>query len=524
MPVNTRAPLFFLALALLTGAGLLLRPAEAGERDAKLPERSPLPALLDAIGREYPLPVEPNRLEDASLDAMLHGLDPHSNYYDPPTYARMNEDQEGHFSGVGLLVNKRKGEPVMIIAPVRDSPGFTAGILAGDTIAAIDGASTLPLDGDAVVEKLRGDSGTLVKLLMNRAGREKPVEVTLKRTEIPKSSLTVAAADRSVAVARISSFAGSSAQDIRAAVDRLGGARLRGMVLDLRGNPGGRLNTAIDLACLFLRQGQPVLEVRGRRPESRELQRCRADGPYLKLPLIVLIDHESASASEVVSGALQDHDRAFVVGEPSWGKGLVQTVYPLTDWHAGLALTTAKYYTPSGRLIQKSFGTSYDEYYLDETGAGSDTKDYPTDRGRTVKGGGGITPDFVLKAGTVDGVNEWLEKDRRLFRFALPRMDLAAGASWTASPSDLAALHDFLRREGAALDEKKWAAQQPYLRAALAREVRLVSAFPLESAAAMLPWDPVYNGARDKFPEAEALVRAFVGPPPAAAPEKKPAA
>src|SRR5689334_5957565 len=129
--MKSRALLLSLALVLLTGAGLLFQPAEAGERDARVPADSPLPPLLDEIGRDYPLPVEPQRLENAAFDAMLHGLDPHSNYYDPQTYARMNEDQEGHFSGVGLLVNKRKGEPVMVISPVRDAPGFTAGILAG---------------------------------------------------------------------------------------------------------------------------------------------------------------------------------------------------------------------------------------------------------------------------------------------------------------------------------------------------------------------------------------------------------
>ena len=180
------------ALALLTAAGFALAPSAGAEADTAIPVNSPIPALLAAIDNDYALAVPPYRIENATLDGMLHSLDPHSNYYDPPTYTRMNEDQEGHFSGVGLLVNKRKGEPVLILAPVRDTPGFRAGILAGDTIEAIDGVTTLPLDGDEVVDRLRGDAGTLVKLMMGRPGRAKSVEVTLKRTEIPKSSITLA--------------------------------------------------------------------------------------------------------------------------------------------------------------------------------------------------------------------------------------------------------------------------------------------------------------------------------------------
>lgn len=509
-PMLRRLLLIAAALALLTAAGFALAPSARAEADAAMPANSPIPALLAAIDNDYALPVVPYRLENATLDGMLHSLDPHSNYYDPPTYTRMNEDQEGHFSGVGLLVNKRKREPVLIMAPVRGTPGFRAGILAGDTIEAIDGVTTLPLDGDEVVDRLRGDTGTLVKLMMGRPGREKSIEVTLKRTEIPKSSITLASKVGETALVRVSSFGATTAQDLRTAVQNLGGTNLRGLVLDLRGNPGGRLSAAIEMASLFLRRGQTVLEVRGRQPEQNEIHKVTADGPFLTLPLVILIDHESASASEVVTGALQDHDRAVVVGEVSWGKGLVQTIYPLYDWHAALALTTAKYYTPSGRLIQKSFGNSYDEYYLDETGSGSDSvKDYHTDHARSVKGGGGITPDVMAKQGTVGSVPEWLDRDRRLFHFALKKMDMTAGGSWVAGDDDVAALKAYLLGEKVKIDDKVWNEQIPYIRASLTREVRLISAFPNESAAAMLRWDPVAKAAFDHLAEATTLLAEF---------------
>lgn len=489
---------------MLAALGLVFAGTAEAAGD-KLPESSPLPALLDAIQLHYPLPIPPNRLENAALDTMLHGLDPHSNYYDPATYARMNEDQEGHFSGVGLLVNKRKGEPVMIMAPVRDTPGFKAGILAGDTIAAIDGVSTLPLDGDEVVDRLRGATSTPVKLMMDRPGRKEPLEVTLLRADIPKSSIVLATRQQDVGFVRVSHFGATTAADLRNQIEKLGGMKLRGLILDLRGNGGGRLTAAIDMASLFLRKGQTVLEVRGRKAGDSELHKSLADGPFLKLPLIILIDHDSASASEVVTGALQDHDRAMVIGETSWGKGLVQTVYPLNEWHAGLALTTAKYYTPSGREIQKSFGTSYDEYFLDETGAGSDTATVKTDHGREVKGGGGITPDLEIKLPALGALAEMIEKDRRLFRFALNKMDMATGGSYQATDADVAALHEFLLKDKVKLDDMQWAKNRDYVKATISREVRLVSAFPNESAAALLAWDPVFKLSMSSLGQAEAL-------------------
>ncbi len=500
------------AVAVLTALGMVFANSAEAAGD-KLPESSPIPALLSAIEQHYPLPIPPHRLENAAIDTMLHGLDPHSNYYDPPTYARMNEDQEGHFSGVGLLVNKRKGEPVMIMAPVRGTPGFKAGLIAGDTIAAIDGVSTLPLDGDEVVERLRGATATPVKLTINRTGAEKPLEVTLIRSDIPKSSIVLATRQQEVGFVRVSHFGATTAADLRNQIEKLGGMKLRGLILDLRGNGGGRLSAAIDMAALFLRKGQTVLEVRGRKAGEGETHKSPADGPFLKLPLIVLIDHDSASASEVVTGALQDHDRAMVIGETSWGKGLVQTVYPLGEWHAGLALTTAKYYTPSGREIQKSFGASYDEYFLDETGAGSDTATVKTDHGREVKGGGGITPDLEIKLPSLGLLVEQIEKDRRLFRFSLKKMDMAQGAGFLATDADVAAFHAFLLQDKVKLDEVLWAKHKDYVRASITREVRLVSAYPNESAAALLAWDPVFKTAMGSLGQAESLAATGKFPP-----------
>ena len=334
---------------------------------------------------------------DGAIPGMLHVLDPHSNFYDPKSYAQMKEDQHGKYYGVGMQIQP-EGTKIVVLAPFEGTPSYKAGIRPGDVILSVDGKVIENMDTAAVASLLKGPRGTHVTVTMGREGSPKPLVFDLVRDEIPRYSVDISFMIKpGVGYIHITNEMETTSREVQEALDKFG-PNLQGLLIDLRSNPGGLLNQAVDVCDKFLQKGQIVVSQRGRAFPDQVYR--APSGSDAKYPIVILVNNNTASAAEIISGALQDHDRALIVGETTFGKGLVQTVFPISE-NSGLALTTFHYYTPSGRLIQRSYnGVSlYDYYYVcnDAKPADNTNKEVKlTDAGRTVYGGGGITPDEKL--------------------------------------------------------------------------------------------------------------------------------
>ncbi len=373
--------------------------------------------MLEKVQTWYPGETKGDRLVYASIDGMLEMLDPHSNFLDPEAYRSMRQRQAGRFSGLGIIVGIRDGK-VTVISPIEGTPAHRLGIRAGDIITAIDGAPTEGKNIDDVVDKLRGPQGSKVGIAVMRRGLEAPLAFTITREMIPETSVRYSfMLDEGTGYVRITDFNRTTAQELEDALKGLEGKAMKRLLLDLRDNPGGVLEQAVEATDLFLKAGSMVVYTRGRDASSFQEYRTPSKRERRDLPVIVLVNGGSASASEIVAGALQDHERAVIVGETTFGKGLVQSVYELGG-NSALALTTARYHTPSGRCIQRDYSNLAD-YYRGANGAAAGGEEYKTDRGRTVFGGGGITPDQVLKSPEVP-VRQWrLQLAGAYFNFAV---------------------------------------------------------------------------------------------------------
>src|ERR1700728_1234462 len=338
---------------------------------------------------------------DGAIPGMLHVLDPHSNFYDPKSYAEMREEQSGKYYGVGMRIVLQDGK-VVVVVPMEGTPAFRAGIRPGDVILSVDGKPTDHMDTAAVAALLKGPRGTHVAVTLMREGSAKPLVFDLMRDEIPEKSVDLAFMIRpGIGYIRITGEMETTSQEVQHALDTFGPG-LQGLLIDLRQTPGGLLNQAVDVCDKFLKKGDIVVSQRARKGVFPDQVYTVPSGSNTKYPIVVLVDRNTASAAEIISGALQDHDRALIVGETTFGKGLVQTVFPISQ-DSGLALTTYHYYTPSGRLIQRNYdGVSLYDYYYVRDGAlpaNNTNKDVEkTDAGRTVYGGGGITPDEKIPA------------------------------------------------------------------------------------------------------------------------------
>jgi carboxyl-terminal processing protease len=352
--------------------------------------------VYSIVEQNYAEPVDPDKaIYNGAIPGMLHVLDPHSNFFDPKAYSLLKEDQSGKYYGVGMTVGPRNNK-VIVIAPFVGTPAYRAGIHPGDIIIAVDGKSTDNMSTSDVADLLKGPKGTTVHITVLREGADKPLEFTVVRDEIPRYSVDLHFLIRpGIGYMHISGFNETTDTEVQNALDEMGD--LKGLILDLRQNPGGLLSEGVGVADKFLRKGQLIVSHHGRASSEKRYVATHGNGGK-EYPLVVLVNRGTASAAEIVAGAIQDHDRGLIAGETTFGKGLVQTVYPLSE-NTGLALTTAKYYTPSGRLIQRDYSnvSLYDYYFnrdADENNAGREVK--LTDSGRTVYGGGGITPDYKI--------------------------------------------------------------------------------------------------------------------------------
>ena len=374
--------------------------------------------VYDVVEQNYAEPVNADKaIYNGAIPGMLHVLDPHSNFFDPKSYSLLREEQRGKYYGVGMQVGPRNNK-VIVIAPFVGTPAYRAGIRPGDVIVAVDGKPTDNLTTSEVAELLKGPKGTTVRITILREGSEKPLEFKVVRDEIPRASVDLHFLIKpGIGYMHVSGFNETTEKEVEDALESFGD--LKGLVLDLRQNPGGLLSEGVGVADKFLRKGAVIVSHHGRSSPEKIYRAAHGNGGK-DYPLVVLVNRGTASAAEIVAGAIQDHDRGLIVGETTFGKGLVQTVYPLSE-NTGLALTTAKYYTPSGRLIQRDYtGVSlYDYYYNRESIDNNANKEVRmTDSGRTVYGGGGITPDVKIPSQKSNRFQETMLQHYVFFNFA----------------------------------------------------------------------------------------------------------
>jgi carboxyl-terminal processing protease len=366
-------------------------------------------AALAAVEARYVDKVPSDELVYSSISGMLQTLDPHSSFMTPRQYAQLRERQEGRYYGLGITIQVIDGD-ITVMALFEGSPAYQQGIRRGDVIAKIKGADAKGWTSEQAVRELRGPKGTTVEVSLKRAGVDGLITLSVPRDEITIPTIRAAfMVDDRTGYVRMQDFAEHTDRDLGQALAELKDKGMQQLLLDLRDNPGGPMDQSIKVSNRFLPRGSMIVYTKGRVPNSSQQFRATEDGDYADLPVVVLVNRNSASASEIVSGALQDHDRALIVGETTFGKALVQSIYRLQSEQAGLALTTARYYTPSDRLIQRPWDGTFDEYLsysfreqTDRERKPTDTK--YTDAGRPVYQGGGIEPDRRLD-GPVEGFN-----------------------------------------------------------------------------------------------------------------------
>jgi len=304
--------------------------------------------VLDLVEKQYVHDVDRNELIEGAIEGMLQSLDPHSSYLSPEEYREMQVNTSGEFSGIGIEITLENGR-LTVVSPIEDTPAYEAGLKPGDVILEIDGEPTDNITLMEAVKKIRGKKGTPVELMILHKGAESPELITVVRDTIPLKSVKIEVLDRGYLYVRLTGFRENTTRDMIEAVKPYR-AELGGIILDLRNNPGGLLSQAVSVADAYLAEGN-IVYTKGKIEHSQMSFDARKEDSDIYAPLVVLINAGTASASEIVAGALQDHQRALILGERSFGKGSVQTVIPMADG-AGIKLTTALYYTPSGRSIQ----------------------------------------------------------------------------------------------------------------------------------------------------------------------------
>lgn len=393
--------------------------------------------VLGYAEKYYVEDVDTQKLTEDAINGMLNDLDPHSVYIKASQMQRVTEDFQGKFEGIGVefsIVN----DTITVVQPIGGGPSASLGIMSNDKIVMIDGKSSVGFTNEQVMKGLKGPKGTKVSVSIFRAGVKELLEFDIIRDVIPLYSVDVSTMlNDKVGYINVTRFAETTNREMVAALEKLKSQGMKQLILDLRSNPGGYLDQAVKMSDLFLDgkvegNKRMVVYTKGRRPEFNEEHFAQTNSEYEKLPLIILLSNGSASASEIVSGAVQDWDRGLIVGETSFGKGLVQRQFPLSDGSA-LRLTIARYYTPSGRLIQRSYDAGKDKYQLEafqrdeqegeniehkESTADTSHPKFKTASGRVILGGGGITPDFIVKPGNLTKYSVALSRKNIFYEFA----------------------------------------------------------------------------------------------------------
>jgi carboxyl-terminal processing protease len=486
-------------------------------------------AALSAIEQNYVGEVESDRLVYGAISGMLQTLDPHSSFMDPRSYAQMRERQEGRYYGLGISIVVLDGE-ITVATMFEGSPAYQKGLRRGDVIARIEGEDTKGWTSDQAVRRLRGPRGTPVKISIKRSGYNDLIALEVVRDEIHIPTVPAAfMIDGQTGYIRLQDFGENTDQELGRALRDLTQKGMKRLVFDLRNNPGGALDQAIKVSNRFLPRGDLIVYTRGRVPNSDQDYRATERSDYLNVPMVTLVNRNSASASEIVSGALQDHDRSLIVGETTFGKALVQSVYRVSQG-AGVAVTTARYYTPSGRLIQRPWDGTFDEYLtysLRDQDANREHKAEDlklTDGGRKVYSGGGVEPDRRFD-GPIDGFNPTrfgrTLYTRQLFDTFAQRFsrngDTRIAPSATAKPRNLspdfvvddalvAEFKEHVRTSRMRIDEEAWQKDLEFIKAMIHYEID-VDLFGVESSRRNLSTrDPQLQFALTLFPEAQQLL------------------
>jgi carboxyl-terminal processing protease len=500
--------------------------SKVSARQDRLAERYGLyTAALAAIEQGYVEPQTPQQVEQlvyGSIDGMLRTLDPHSTFFDPKAYAQMRERQSGSYYGLGITINSIDGD-ITVMSVFENSPASRMGIRRGDVIANIEGQSAKGYSTDQAVAKLKGPKGTKVNIEVRRPGVESLINLTVERDEVNivtvRTSFMIAPQTGYV---RLQDFSDTTDRELSTALKKLTAEGMQRLVLDLRDNPGGPLVQAIAVASHFLKRGQMVVYTRGRMPNSDEDYRVTNEGDFTTVPLVVLVNRGSASASEIVSGSMQDHDRGVIVGETTFGKALVQSVFRIANG-AAVALTTAHYYTPSGRVIQRPWDASFDEYLTYSFREHPDSELKYTDAKRKVYGGGGIEPDHFV-AGPVEGFNPTLFSRSLATRGAFAVFsrkftaegDTRPGAKsaavhkitrgWTVTDDIVNEFKESLATQGVRIDQDAFSTDLPFIKAEIKYEVDNELFGAEEARRNLTRVDPQAQAALGFFDEAKKLL------------------
>jgi carboxyl-terminal processing protease len=519
------AVLFAVAVSALVG-GVLGRQAQATS-DPVTERYRTFTAALAAIEQEYVEETPSDRLVYSAINGMLQTLDPHSSFLDPRAYAQLRERQEGRYYGLGISIVPVDGD-ITVVSLFEGSPAYKRGIRRGDVIAQIEGEDTKGWTSEQAVKALRGPKGSTVNLGLRRQGYEALIPLTVERDEvnIPTIQGTFMVEDQTGYI-RLRDFSETTDRDLGQALEQLRGQGMQRLLLDLRDNPGGPLDQAIKVSDRFLSRGDMVVYTRGRTRNSDQDYRAQQDATMDGIPVVILVNRNSASAAEIVSGALQDHDRALIVGERTFGKALVQSVFRISEG-AGLALTTARYYTPSGRLIQRPYDGAFDEYLTyswrdQEEERQRDPADLKfTDAGRKVYGGGGIEPDMHVP-GPVEGFNpsrfgrslyarqlfaDYAERftaagDTRVQGAARDRRIVTRG--FEVDDEIMQDFKAFLESRKIRIDAEAFEADQAFIRAMIHHDIDLALFGVAEARRNLLRHDPQANFALRQFDEAVRL-------------------
>jgi len=443
---------------------------------------------------------------DGAIPGMLRVLDPHSNFYDPKAYAKMREDQHGRYYGVGMVIQPQNNK-IVVVYPYEGTPSFKAGLRPGDVIVSVEGKATDGLDSAAVADMLKGPKGTHVHLTVSREGAAAPLTFDLVRDEIPHPSIDLKYEIKpGILYIHITQFQETTGREFSDAIDEAGD--IKGLLLDLRGNPGGLLTEAVSVCDKLLSRGQTIVSQRGRAYPEQIYRATHGNGGR-DFPVVVLTNHGTASAAEIVSGALQDHDRAIIAGEITFGKGLVQTVYQLSD-NTGLALTTYHYFTPSGRLIQRNYnGVSLYDYYYNHDQATQNAKDREvklTDSGRTVYGGGGITPDDKIQTPKANHFQDVLDAHNVFFNFTKHYLaNRTINKDFQVDDAVLADFKQFLTSQDISYTDQDMNAVMDWLKTNIKASLFTTQFGQLQGLRIKANWDPMIAQALTYIPQAEAL-------------------
>ncbi|MCS7156744.1 MAG: S41 family peptidase [Blastocatellia bacterium] len=510
---------------ILSAVALWGRPSLGGDGPTPAQIKEDFLEAMRLVHTQYAGEVDSTALLTSTIRGMLAALDPHSNYLTPREYADLRQEQESEFFGIGVTINQRRGR-VYVISVIPGTPADRAGLRYGDAILAVDGRSAEGWSTQEVARRVRGERGTTVELTVERAGEATPLTFRIARAPIPLPTIRTAFVIRPGVgyLGLTGGFQSTTTEELDEQLRRLKAQGVKALLLDLRGNPGGLLDQAVGVASRFLRPGETVVRIRGRTRERH----FKAESERTEdMPMVVLINRASASASEIVAGALQDHDRALIVGETSFGKGLVQTVIPLLRGTAGaLTLSTARYYTPSGRLIQRDYrNVSAYEYRVGRPNGRPPGPAARTDGGRRVYGGGGIEPDIPVPV-TSDPVRSRLfgavfEFMRHLVNGRIPRFEYfrIERQREPASPKDLfievsdSLIEAFIafatRRNDLGVTEMDIRTHLDYVRQKM-REELATARFGIDAATrVILESDEQVHRALEAIPQARQLVENF---------------